>query len=96
VARGVDAVVKKRRQYGRYFLVLILAAWWILGLLGLEGARRPSVPLVVAVVLALLVFRVVSSARRRRGRTESLSRPESETVTLPRSCIVIHLGEAAR
>ena len=85
--------MKKRRNYGRYAFVLVLATWWTIGLFGLDGARRPSVPLVSGVVVALLTYKVVSSAhRRRRGRDKVRYLP-ANPAAIPQSCVIIRLGE---
>ncbi len=93
IGEGVGAVMQKRRHYGRYLFVLILTTWWILGLFGLEGARRPSVPLVAVAVFAVVTYRIVSAERRRRARDQGLYSSATLTATLPQSCVVIRLGE---
>ncbi len=85
--------MQKRRHYGRYVFVLLLTVWWVVGLLGLDGGRRPRMELVATAGFVLLVYKAVVVARRRRAEVESLFRSAAPMTSSPRSCVVIRLGE---
>lgn len=85
--------MQKRRHYGRHVLVLMVSASWIVGLIGLDGSRRPRMELVAAAGIVLLMHKAVSAARRRRNEIEPPLRSARPITSNPRSCVVIRLGE---
>ncbi len=86
---------KRRHHYGRYVFVFVLIACWIVGLIGLDGSRRPRLEMVAAAGAVVLIYKAVTSARRQRSELQPTFRSQTPT-SVPRSCVVIHLGEAAR
>lgn len=80
-------VLPRRHTRRRGALILFVAAWWGLGLVGLDGGRLTSLQIVLVGLIALVVHFVAGAHRR---RTElARDRISSRPVVTPRTCVVL-------
>jgi hypothetical protein len=80
--------VMKIRSRRRYTFVLVVAAWWVVGIFGLNGGRLASFPLVIVALVAIVVFGFAGAHRRRTELLrEQIVRRAPECSS--RNCIVL-------
>lgn len=87
-------IARRSAPRRRIAFVLVVAAWWGLGLFALDGSRLTSLQFLVTGIVALLVLRVAGVHRRRAeaSRERSIVRGASSS---PRTCVVVRrFGEA--
>ena len=86
-------VPPRRASRGRGALILVLAAWWVLGLVALEGGRLSSFQMIAVAVVGLAIHWLAGAHRRRTELTRA--RPARSEPVTPRTCVVLRrFGEA--